>query len=157
MKNILIIIAIIVLLSTSLIIISKIKNPNIYIDFTKLAEELKNADIFEDNLSEVDKEMIINKYEINDNLIKNVISYIGSGATAEEILLIEVKNQKDVNNIKEIIKKKVEEKKESYKNYLPDEVYKLENYNMESKGNYIAFCVSNNTETALQILNKYFK
>ena len=41
------------------------------------------------------------------------------------------------------------------KNYLPKEVSKLENYNLECEGNYIILCISNNYDKAKEVINKH--
>ena len=129
-------------------------NKEIYIDISKLTEELINSQIFEDDLSQIDKETIIKKYGFNDQKIKNINSYVGTGATAEEILIIELFDKNDVNDIKKIIEMKIEERKTDFQSYLPKEVFKLENYNLESKGNYIILCISNDYDKAKEVINK---
>lgn len=135
-------------------IISINTNKNVNIDMQKLSEELMDAEIFEDNLSSINKDSIIKKYSLNSEKIKNITSYIGTGATAEEILIIELLDKNDVNETIEIIETKIEERKADFQNYLPKEVFKLENYNLESKGNYIILCISNDYNKAKEIISK---
>lgn len=156
MKNIVIVLSIVIVLVVSIIIIFSNKNENVNIDIEKLAEELVNSKNFNDNLSEVDKETIIDKYGFNNDSVSNIISYMGSGATAEEILIIEAKDKNKINEIKNIIEEKVKEKEESFRNYLPNEVYKIENSNIECKDKYIILCISNDSEKSLGIIKKYF-
>ena len=151
-KNILIILVVlIVIITLNIGIISFNNNKNIDIDIKKLADDLKNAQIFEDNLSQIDRSSIIKKYEFDNNPITEIISYLGTGATAEEILIMEVSDEKYVKEIEEKIKSKMD-----FQNYLPKEVYKLENYILESKGRYIVLCVSNDYDKTKEIINKYF-
>ena len=119
-----------------------------------LIEELINSSIFEDNLSQIDKETIIKKYEFNNEKIKNIYSYMGTGATAEEILIVELYNSDDIKEFENIIEQKIEERKLDFQNYLPDEVFKLENYNLENVGNYIILCISNDYSKAQNIISK---
>lgn len=156
-KNILIILVVlIVIITLNIGVISFNNNKNIDIDIRKLADDLKNAQIFEDNLSQIDRSSIIKKYEFDNNPITEIISYLGTGATAEEILIMEVSDEKYVKEIEEKIKSKMEENKINFQNYLPKEVYKLENYILESKGKYIVLCVSNDYDKTKEIINKYF-
>ena len=78
-----------------------------------------------------------------------------AGATAEEILLLEVFNREDTGEILNIIKEKLEERKQDFQNYLPKEVFKLENYYLKSVNNYIILCISNDEKQAEKIINKY--
>ncbi len=152
------IIAIILIIFIGIQMIFKDANKNINIDMQKLTDELINAQIFEDDLSSIDRESIIKKYSFNSEKIKNISSSVGTGATAEEILIIELvdkKDVKDVKELKEIIEKKIEERKADFQDYLPKEVSKLENYNLECKGNYIILCISNNYDKAKEVINKH--
>lgn len=129
-------------------------NKNVNIDMQKLAEDLINAQIFEDDLSQIDKESIIKKYGFDTQKIKDINSYVGTGATAEEILVIELLDKNDVEEVKNIIETKIEEKKADFQNYLPKEVFKIENYNLETKENYIIMCISNDSDKAKEIIDK---
>lgn len=159
MKKILVTISIIIIIIVFIIleIINLNSDKNIIIDIQKLGEELSNSEIFEDSISLVNKESIIKKYDLDTEKIKNVIAYEGSGATAEEILLIELFNKDDKNTIKEKIEAKIEERKQDFENYLPKEVFKLENYNLESKGSYIILCISNDCNKAKEIIEENIK
>lgn len=155
MKKNVIIIAIVVIIAIVIKIVAVNMDKNVNIDMQKLAEELNNEKIFEDNLSQIDRDTIIKRYNFNSEKIKNINSYVGTGATAEEILIIELVDKKDRNETEKIIETKLEERKADFQTYLPEEVFKLENYNLESKGNYIILCVSNDYDKAKEIINKH--
>ena len=150
----LIIAIIIIIIGITFVFKNKDTNRNINLDMQKLAQELINSQIFEDSLSKIDRESIIKKYDFNNEKIKDINSYVGTGATAEEILIIELLDKNDIDATKKIIQEKIAERKIDFQNYLPKEVFKLENYNLESKGNYIILCISNNYDKANEIINK---
>ncbi len=148
------IILIIIIIGVCIKFVFSDTNTEITLDMPKLAEELINAQIFEDQLNEVDKESIIKKYNLNAEKIKNVDAYVGTGATAEEILIMELLDKKDISETKKIMETQIEERKLDFQDYLPKEVFKLENYILESKGNYIVLCISNDSDKAKEIINK---
>ena len=148
------IILIIIIIGVCIKFVFSDTNTEITLDMPKLAEELINAQIFEDQLNEVDKESIIKKYNLNAEKIKNVDTYVGTGATAEEILIMELLDKKDISETKKIMETQIEERKLDFQDYLPKEVFKLENYILESKGNYIVLCISNDSDKAKEIINK---
>ena len=158
-KNIVIVVTIliIIIILISVKFIFKNTNKDVSIDIQKLADELISSQIFEDNLSQVNEESIIKKYSFNIDKIKNINSYLGTGATAEEILIIELLDKKDIDDMKKIIETEIDERKNDFQNYLPKEVFKLENYNLETKGNYIILCISNDYDKAKEIINKNIK
>lgn len=155
MKKILLIIPIIIILIILLEIINLNTDKDINIDIQKLGEELANSQIFEDSLSIIDKDIAIRKYSLDNKKINDMIAYEGSGATAEEIIIIKLNNKNNKTEIKEIIKTKIQERKSDFENYLPKEVFKLDNYILESKGNYIILCISNDFNMAKEIIAKY--
>lgn len=157
MRKLIVIIPIVIIAFVILEIIYLNTDKDINIDIQKLGEELVSSKIFEDSLSQVDKDSIIKKYNFNSEKIKDINSYVGTGATAEEILIIELIKKDDKNVITENIKTKIQERKQDFENYLPKEVFKLENYNLESKGNYIILCISNDFDKAKEIIDKYIK
>ena len=90
-----ILVSLLLIIAIVFAIMNKNKDTNRKIDMQKLAEELISAPIFEDNLSEIDKESAMKRYNFNAETIKDICSYIGTGATAEEILIIELNNKTD--------------------------------------------------------------
>ena len=157
-KSIIIIVLFVIILIVIIFAVKMIpKEQNINMNIQEVAKELSSAPIYEDNLSEIDKDSIIKKYNFNEQKIKNIVSYVGTGATAEEILIIELLDKKDIEETKQIIETKIDERKLDFQNYLPKEVSKLENYYLISKGNYIILCISNNYNKADEIIMKYMK
>lgn len=154
-KKILIIgIILVVIIVLGIYFVFTSKNENVQIDMQKLSDDLINSQIFEDDLSQVDKDTIIKKYNFNNEKIKDAMTYVGTGATAEEILILEMLDKNDIEETEKIIETKIEERKEDFQNYLPKEVFKLENYNLENKGNYIILCISNDYNKAKDIIDK---
>lgn len=157
-KSIIIIVLFVIILIVIIFAVKMIpKEQNINMNIKELAKELSSAPIYEDNLSEIDRDSIIKKYNFNDQKIKDIVFYVGTGATAEEILIIELLDKKDIEETKQIIETKIEERKADFQNYLPKEVSKLENYYLISKENYIILCISNNYDKADEIIMKYMK
>ena len=155
-KTFLIIIIIIFIIIIGIIVnIDIFKEKDITIDIQELALELKNHPIFEDDLNEIDRDSIIKKYNFPNDKIKNVVSYLGTGATAEEVLIIELFYKKDIKEIENIITEKIEERKQDFENYLPKEVFKLENYYFKNINNYIILCISNDEKQVESIINQY--
>ena len=99
--------------------------------------------------------MILSKYNLDSSKVKNIVSYVGTGATAEEILILEMNSKDDVKQAKINIEDEIEERKADFESYLPKEVYKLENYNVEEYGNYLILCISNDTNQANDIIKQY--
>lgn len=148
---------IIILIIIGIIIFLNMKNENIQINIEKLSEEIFKSESFEDELIKVDSEMVMNNYGFTNEEIKQLISYQGSGATSEEILVLEVNDKSKLNDIKEKINVRLAERKEVFESYLPKEVYKIDNNILSIKGNYVILCVSNDSNKVNDTINNYLK
>ncbi len=148
---------IIILIIIGIIIFLNMKNENIQINIEELSEEIFKSESFEDELIKVDSEMVMNNYGFTNEEIKQLISYQGSGATSEEILVLEANDKSKLNNIKEKINVRLTERKEVFESYLPKEVYKIDNNILSIKGNYVILCISNDTNKVNTIINNYLK
>ena len=156
-KKIVVIIIVIIIIIMAIIIgiMQKNNNKTIEINVEDLATKMQQSGAFEDELVKIDSEMIMNDYNFTTDEVAEFVSYQGSGATSEEIVILKVKDKSDLNSIKDKINARIAERKEAFQSYLPKEVFKLENCNLITKDNYIILCISNNEEKAKEIINNY--
>ena len=152
--SLIIIIALIIIVSIFLVINFNNKQNIIEIDIEELGKKISESGVFQDEIAKVDKEIVYKAYGFNDNLIKEIVSYQGSGATSEEILILQVNEKENLNEVKEMINNRVEERKEIFVSYLPKEVYKLENNIFRVYNNYIIMCIPNDNEKVNEIINQ---
>ena len=99
----------------------------------------------------------MNTYGFLPDSIEEIISYQGSGASSEEVLILKVKDVNDVNNEKKIIETRLNEKKDAYASYMPEEVSKIENRILIEKGNYLILCICNDYDTVNNIIDDYLR
>ena len=152
--SLIIIIALIIIVSIFLVINFNNKQNIIEIDIEELGKKISESGVFQDEIAKVDKEIVYKAYGFDDNLIKEIVSYQGSGATSEEILILQVNEKENLNEVKEMINNRIEERKEIFVSYLPKEVYKLENNIFRVYNNYIIMCISNDNEKVNEIINQ---
>lgn len=122
------------------------------IDINALAGELLEKVEFVDELSQVDQETAERLYNIKDAVAQSV--YIGSGATAEEIAVFELKDEAAAIDAKDAALQRMKEQKESFETYIPQEVEKLDQAIVKVSGKYLIVCVSNGN-TANKIIESY--
>ena len=151
-----IIIALIVLVIVVVSVINK-DNQNIQINIEELATNISQSGAFEDALDKVDPEMTKSDDGFSDEVIKEIVSYQGSGATSEEIVIFQVNDKSYLNSVKEKINTRLEERKEAFEGYLPEEVFKIENNVLDIRGNYVILCISNDSGTIEETINNYIK
>lgn len=127
-----------------------------FINNEEIAKDLLSSISFKEELSKVDDDTAYRLYDIDKDDIESECTYIGSGATAEEVSVWMVKDDSSINKIKEKVHKRVEEQKKGYKDYKPEEVPKLENAVITTKYNYIVLCISEDNSKAKEIINSFF-
>ena len=141
----------IVLISLILLLVSGCGKETTSFNPNDLANELLTEVDFDDELTLFagDISKIYDMPEVEDYLI-----YIGSGATSEEIAIITLKNSSDEADVKAALEKRVEEQKQNFANYVPEEVSRLEKSIIKSNEKYVVLCVSNDNQ-AEKIIDKY--
>lgn len=152
-KEIYIIILIIIIILGAILFTNNKKE--ITIDINKLADDITQNTQFTDELIKIDDETITKLYNINN--ANSQVVYISSGATAEEIAIFDFENEDECKIALEKAKQRIENQKNSFKNYMPKEMEKLENAIIENKNHYLIVCVTDNQEGVEEILKKYTK
>ena len=118
-KKILIIVILLIVIIIGGVIILNRNNKNIEINIFELANKISQSNAFEDELAEVEKKLVIDEYDFDENKIKEIVSYQGSGATSEEIVILQSNTKNDLNEIKQKIDDRLVERKEVFESYLP--------------------------------------
>ncbi len=161
MKKIIYVLGIVILVILATIFYMNTSSINeereVIIDINKLAEDIKNQKVFDDTLEIIEKDIAITNYNFNNEIIQDLVSYVSTGATAEEILVIEAKDKNSIKAIEEKIIERIKERKEAFASYLPNEVYKLENPVLIIKDKYIILCICNNSQNMSEYIEKYLK
>lgn len=141
-----------VVLFASALLLAACGNEKKDIDVNALAGELLEKVEFVDELSQADQETVERLYHINDAVSQCV--YIGSGATAEEIAVFELKDEAAAIDAKDAALQRIKEQKESFESYIPQEVEKLDQAIVMVSGKYLIVCVSNG-DAANKVIETY--
>lgn len=155
-KKVLVIIVLIIVLALiiGVVFFTSNKDKNIQINIEELASEISESGAFEDQLIKVDSEMTMSDYGFTKDEVKSIVSYQGSGATSEEIVILELNDKSNLNSVKEKINTRITERKEAFTSYLPKEVGKIDNNIMKVKGKYVIFCISNDSNKVNNAINE---
>jgi len=127
------------------------------ITVTELGESLLSNITYEDELAAIDLETAGMIYYLENAEITNACIYESSGATAEEIAVFECAASTDVNETEAAVRTRIEEQKESFENYVPEELVKLNNAVVIKNGNYVILSVSSDPDAARKIIEEAFK
>ncbi|MBP0979428.1 MAG: DUF4358 domain-containing protein [Oscillospiraceae bacterium] len=121
-----------------------------------ISNYIKNNVVFKDDLQKIDDEEILQKLYpgIDISYISEFsVSTSASGATAEELSIFKLNNKAYIDDIKQIINNRIAEQKSNFENYIPEEVYKIENSVInENKDENIVAYISCDTPDDIEIL-----
>lgn len=156
-KVMIFIVAILIIIIVAVTVFLQKNKKNIQIDIEGLADEIAKSNAFEDQLEKVDSEMIMKDYNFSSDEVTELVSYQGSGASSEEIVILQVKEKSNINSVKDKINARLAERKEAFGSYLPEEVEKIDNAILRVEGNYIILCIAKDTNTVNKIINDYIK
>lgn len=129
------------------------KKQPVSVDVSALAQKLAAEVKFEDELTKIEIDMVEKLYGIEQADIVSAAVYEGTGSTAEEAAVFEAKDGDSAKRIQTAVNQRVEDQKESYVDYIPEEMPKLENPVIVVKDNYVVLCISSDNETAKKIIN----
>lgn len=128
------------------------------VDINVVAEGLLKDVSFKDNLSTIDNEIALSRvYFLEQDKIASGVFYMNTNATAEEIAIVKVNDSAYVENVKAAFENRVSEQKAACKDYLPDEMPKLDSAVIYSSGDYVVLCISNDNDAAKTKIEEYFK
>ncbi|HIS67833.1 MAG TPA: DUF4358 domain-containing protein [Candidatus Gallacutalibacter stercoravium] len=118
----------------------------------EVADRLKNGITFVDQMSEVDLTVALTQYSIDEQDVAQGKVYMSTGATAEEIAVLDATSDEAAQRIYEALQKRVERQREDFEDYVPAELQKLEDPVLEKNGVQVVLCISDDNEAAQALL-----
>lgn len=115
-------------------------------DTAKIAEAVVGKVKFKDTLSRVSDSLIVSNYGIDTKHVLSAALYVGGGSTAEEVAVFETDSKKSTDAVVKCIKKRIENKKKDFENYIPAEMSKLNNPYVVRKGNIVVLCLADSAD-----------
>lgn len=135
---------------------SKASSATMAVDVTKVADRLKDEIKYDDKLAEPEAETIDILYPgLPQDKIKAKKVYISSsGGTAEEIAAFEANDEETAKAVETLLNARIETQKASFKNYVPEELKRLDNAFVVRKGNNVYLSVSAEPDKAKSIIEE---
>lgn len=124
-------------------------------DVKSLGSDLRTQITYDDELTELDLDMAGMFLNLSGIDIVNASIYESSGATAEEIVILECSSADEAKKADAMMKERVAEQKESFVDYVPEEIPKLDAAIIKVNGNYAVLSVSGDAKAASGIIDKY--
>ncbi len=124
-------------------------------DVATLGNDLSTKITYADSLGQMDIDtasMFLNLSDVN--VVKAAI-YEGSGGTAEEIVVLECASDADAAKAEQVLKTRVSEQIESFTDYVPEELTKLNAAVIKVSGKYAVLSVSDSPDEAKKLIDQY--
>ena len=125
----------------------------ITISAQELGNRLLNEINYVDELNEIPMENADMIFSFGDANVSEASIYEGNGGTAEEIVVVKCAASEDVSKVKAGLETRIEEQKECFKDYVPEEMEKLNNAVLITNGDYVILSVSDEPDKAKTIIN----
>ncbi len=116
------------------------------------------ADVKFPGMAEIGTDRMSGYYDVASDKIDSFSAYIcGSGAYPDEIAVFKLKSADDVADVKAMLEKRVENQTATFKDYTPDEMYKIDGKNVVTSGNYVALIICADNAKAIEDFNSMAK
>lgn len=144
-----------VIVGTTLSLFVSCGKKEIELNVDSLAKKLATEITYKDELNVMDDDMFDTIYAgVDKESIKKSCVYANSGASAEQVAVIEAKDDSSAIEIKNQLGDNLQDQIEDNKDYLPAEVPKLEKPVLKQEGKYVILCVSDDNEKAESIIKE---
>ncbi|MDO5522015.1 MAG: DUF4358 domain-containing protein [bacterium] len=117
------------------------------IDVDKLADKIAKCGGFKDELSVLDSELFEAQYsQVDMKTVVKECAYVGTGATTEQIAVVEAKDTDSAKKVKEALQGKINDDIKANQDYKPEEVTKLKAPVLEVKEQYVIMVIANDKD-----------
>ena len=112
-----------------------------------VADKLMASLTFNDEMEEnKNDEKTCAVYGFDESLVTDVVRYIGSGATAEELAIFECADSSNVKEVTDCINERIQYLHDGYSDYGPDQVPEIDNAFVKTYGKTVVFCICTNPD-----------
>lgn len=125
------------------------------VDDVQLAAYLMDNVTFRDTMDVLDGDLAMELYGLDAYTFKSMTVYASTGATAEEVAVIAVKDDAQAAEVKACINDRIEDQKAGFENYVPGELTKLASPVITQVGDCVVLVVCDNSAEAENALNNY--
>ena len=126
--------------------------PEQEIDPEEMGPRLLEEAGFPETMVPLEAPMLEALYQIDSDRLDSFYGAVSGGATAEELLLLKVSQEEDVQAIYDRLAQHLEDRTESFADYVPEEGEKLDNAILTTVGQTVVLCICGDWETAKTLL-----
>lgn len=109
---------------------------------------------FSEQLTQIDKENIENRYSLNSKDFSEITAFVGTASVCDECVIVKTESPEAM---KGKLEKYIENKRKIYEEYRPGEVYKLDNPVIEIYKDAVVMIIADDREGAMKAYEQYLK
>lgn len=121
-------------------------------DAKALASSLASEGSFAEELTEAPEEFAVKQLFLGADEFSECSAYVSTAAVADVVIVVKTD---DTENVTQRVMEYIDNLKDSYADYRPDEVPKLRDAVVQTVGDCVAVCVSKEPPLAQKIINEY--
>lgn len=120
-----------------------------------LSGALLESGAFSEAIAQTDTQIGLYLYELSPDTVEDAVFYFSSGATAEEIAVFKACSAADAEVIASAVRARISSQRDSFADYNPAEVPKLDNAVLKVSGVYVVFYVADDYAAAANAAGEY--
>jgi hypothetical protein len=135
------------------------EKPAAELNIRDLAKTLMDGIAFADQMDAASDDAFYALYAINpaDESIADFVLYTSTGATAEEVSVIEASGAESADDVFALVQRRISSQKSEFEDYVPAELAKLSDPVLVRSGKYIILCVSNDNTSAEKLIEDFIE
>ena len=120
----------------------------------ELSQEITDNVEFSEQLTQIDTINAQKRYMLSSKVYSEITAFAGTASVCDEFVIVKTT---DTEGITEDLRSYIDSKKESYKTYRPNEVYKLDNAIIEQYEDAVVMIITADSDNAIRVYEEYLK
>ena len=121
---------------------------------SELSREITDNVEFSEQLTQIDTINAQKRYMLSSKDYSEITAFVGTASVCDEFVIVKTSN---TEGITEDLRSYIDSKKESYKTYRPNEVYKLDNAIIEQYEDAVVMIITADSDDAIRVYEEYLK
>ena len=120
----------------------------------ELSREITDNVEFSEQLTQIDTINAQKRYMLSSKDYSEITAFVGTASVCDEFVIVKTSN---TEGIIEDLRSYIDSKKESYKTYRQNEIYKLDNAIIEQYEDAVVMIITADSDNAIRVYEGYLK
>ena len=120
----------------------------------ELSQEITDNVEFSEQLTQIDTINAQKRYMLSSKDYSEITAFVGTASVCDQFVIVKTSN---TEGIIEDLRSYIDSKKESYKTYRPNEIYKLDNAIIEQYEDAVVMIITADSDDAIRVYEEYLK